>query len=200
MCHRAAPGRAETGRCVSRKWAGVAWRRETGRVVKGRGVRTADAIFFDTYAERYEDMRQFFRALPRILAKGGVFSFFNGMAPFNPFFHGVACEFVKCELNSIGLDCDFVPLQVDQSAHDDKTWDGVKRRYWRFDAPPGPLASHKTTTVLGQVGGAPGGETPRVADPSAARHRSCAFSDAANMASKPSFASTVSSSDASLSG
>ena len=61
-------------------------------------------IFFDTYAERYEDMREFFRALPRILAKDGVFSFFNGLAPFNPFFHGVACEFVKCELDSIGLD------------------------------------------------------------------------------------------------
>ena len=44
----------------------------------------------------HEDMRQFFRALPRILAKGGVFSFFNGLAPFNPFFT-VACEFVKCE-------------------------------------------------------------------------------------------------------
>ncbi len=90
-------------------------------------------------------MRQFFRALPRILAKGGVFSFFNGLAPFNPFFHGVACEFVKCELDSIGLDCAFVPLQVDQSAHDDKTWDGVRRRYWRFDAYHLPLASHKTT-------------------------------------------------------
>ena len=69
----------------------------------------------------------------------------NGLAPFNPFFHGVACEFVKCELDSIGLDCDFVPLQVDQSAHDDKPWDGVRRRYWRFDAYHLPLASHKTT-------------------------------------------------------
>ena len=89
-------------------------------------------------------MRQFFRALPRILAPKGVFSFFNGLAPFNPFFHGVACEFVKCELDAIGLDCAFVPLQVDQSAHDAETWDGVKRRYWRFDAYHLPIASHKT--------------------------------------------------------
>ena len=128
------------------KWAGVTFRRETWQEsLRDEAFGPFDAIFFDTYAERYEDMRQFFRALPRILAKGGVFSFFNGLAPFNPFFHGVACEFVKCELDSIGLDCDFVPLEVDQSAHDDKTWDGVRRRYWRFDAYHLPLASHKTT-------------------------------------------------------
>ena len=128
------------------KWAGVTFRRETWQEsLRDEAFGPFDAIFFDTYAERYEDMRQFFRALPRILAKGGVFSFFNGLAPFNPFFHGVACEFVKCELDSIGLDCDFVPLQVDQSAHDDKTWDGVRRRYWRLDAYHLPLASHKTT-------------------------------------------------------
>ena len=60
------------------------------------------------------------------------------------FFHGVACEFVKCELDAIGLDCAFVPLQVDQSAHDAETWDGIKRRYWRFDAYHLPIASHKT--------------------------------------------------------
>ena len=114
---------------------------------RSRGQHRVDGVGrpkFDFHTG-YEDMRQFFRALPRILAKGGVFSFFNGLAPFNPFFHGVACEFVKCELDSIGLDCDFVPLQVDQSAHDDKTWDGVRRRYWRFDAYHLPLASHKTT-------------------------------------------------------
>ena len=120
-------------------------RRRGGESAHAIDATLTTQIFFDTYAERYEDMRQFFRALPRILAKGGVFSFFNGLAPFNPFFHGVACEFVKCELDSIGLDCDFVPLQVDQSAHDDKTWDGVRRRYWRFDAYHLPLASHKTT-------------------------------------------------------
>ena len=82
-----------------------------------------DAIFFDTYAETYADMRAFFDALPRLLAPGGVFSYFNGVAPFNPFFHGVACEFIKTELAKLGLETTFVPLQVDQIQHD--TWDGL---------------------------------------------------------------------------
>ena len=132
-------------RVDSQDWAGVTFRRETWQeALRDETFGPFDAVFFDTYAERYEDMRDFFRALPRILAPKGVFSFFNGLAPFNPFFHGVACEFVKCELDAIGLDCAFVPLQVDQSAHDAETWDGIKRRYWRFDAYHLPIASHKT--------------------------------------------------------
>mmetsp|Transcript_34546 Transcript_34546/g.106168 ORF Transcript_34546/g.106168 Transcript_34546/m.106168 type:complete len:351 (+) Transcript_34546:517-1569(+) len=98
-----------------------------------------DAIFFDTYAERYEDMRTFFKALPRLLTPGGVFSFFNGLAPFNPFFHGVACELVRTELAALGLECDFVPLKVEQM--DDATWGGVRRRYWQFDVYSMPVAS-----------------------------------------------------------
>lgn len=129
------------------KWEGVTFRRETWQEsLEDPTFGPFDAIFFDTYAERYEDMRAFFRALPRILKKGGVFSFFNGMAPFNPFFHGVVCEFVKTELGALGLDCDFVPLKVEQSAHSEKTWDGVARRYWRFGAYNLPLASFKSFT------------------------------------------------------
>ena len=101
-----------------------------------------DGIFFDTYAETYADMRAFFDALPRLLAPGGVFSYFNGVAPFNPFFHGVACEFIKTELAKLGLETTFVPLQVDQIQHD--TWDGVKRRYWQFDCYHLPIATRKT--------------------------------------------------------
>jgi protein arginine N-methyltransferase 2 len=101
-----------------------------------------DGIFFDTYAETYADMRAFFEALPRLLAPGGVFSYFNGVAPFNPFFHGVACEFIKTELAKLGLETTFVPLQVDQIQHD--TWDGVKRRYWQFDCYHLPIAARKS--------------------------------------------------------
>ena len=42
-----------------------------------------DAIFFDTWSETYEDLRQFQEELPRLLAPGGAFSFFNGMAPYS---------------------------------------------------------------------------------------------------------------------
>lgn len=91
-----------------------------------------DAIYFDTYAENYAQMRAFFAALPRLLKKPhGIFSFFNGCCPFNPFFHGVACELIKVELRTLGFDIDFVPIKVDVP---DETWAGVRRRYWTFDS------------------------------------------------------------------
>jgi len=46
-----------------------------------------DGIFWDTYGEYYEDMKDFHVQLPRLLRPGGIYSFFNGLAPDNIFFH-----------------------------------------------------------------------------------------------------------------
>ena len=103
-----------------------------------------DAIFFDTYAESYADMKAFFALLPRILRPNGIFSFFNGMCPFNVFFHGVACQLVLVELDRLGLEIDFVPLKVD--GIDQNTWRGIKRRYWIFDTYHLPIAKWKSSS------------------------------------------------------
>ena len=38
---------------------------------------------------------RFHEELPRLLRPGGVYSFFNGLCPFNHFFQGVACQVVQ---------------------------------------------------------------------------------------------------------
>ena len=49
-----------------------------------------DAIFFDTYGEHFMDMEDFHQIMVKILSKpNGIYSFFNGLAPDNLFFHGV---------------------------------------------------------------------------------------------------------------
>jgi protein arginine N-methyltransferase 2 len=49
-----------------------------------------DGVFFDTYAEHSFDMEDFHVLMSQILSKPqGVYSFFNGLAPDNLFFHGV---------------------------------------------------------------------------------------------------------------
>jgi protein arginine N-methyltransferase 2 len=48
-----------------------------------------DGIFFDTYGEYYEELRQFHLLLPKILKPDGVYSYFNGLASDNFFFHMV---------------------------------------------------------------------------------------------------------------
>jgi protein arginine N-methyltransferase 2 len=49
-----------------------------------------DAVFYDTYGEHAMDMEDFHGLMSQILSKPrGVYSFFNGLAPDNLFFHGV---------------------------------------------------------------------------------------------------------------
>ena len=57
-----------------------------------------EGVFYDTYGEHDTDMADFHAHLPRLLAPGGLYSFFNGLCPFNVFFQGVACSVVQLEL------------------------------------------------------------------------------------------------------
>lgn len=64
-------------------------------VVRAERLGAFDAIFYDAYAEDYEDMRELHARLPELLAPGGLYSFFNGLCPDNLFFHGVICQVVQ---------------------------------------------------------------------------------------------------------
>lgn len=87
-----------------------------------------DAIFFDTYAEHELDLGDFHSQMVRLLSKpNGVYSFFNGLAPDNLFFHGVACQCVKLKLSQLGLDSDFLPCEIQVK---NEVWEGVRRKYW----------------------------------------------------------------------
>nr|DAD21368.1 TPA_asm: hypothetical protein HUJ06_022831 [Nelumbo nucifera] len=48
-----------------------------------------DGIFFDTYGEYYEDMREFHQHLPALLKPGGIYSFFNGLCGGEEVWEGV---------------------------------------------------------------------------------------------------------------
>uniref|UniRef100_A0A7S2C2A1 RMT2 domain-containing protein n=1 Tax=Octactis speculum TaxID=3111310 RepID=A0A7S2C2A1_9STRA len=110
-----------------------------------------DGVFFDTYGEYYEDMHNFHELLPNLLNPGGIYSFFNGMCPFNIFFHGVACELVRLELQAIGLVSHFVPIQIQL---DPATWQGVRRKYWQRETYYLPICLNTRSTGGGGLGGA----------------------------------------------
>jgi len=105
------------------------WQDEIPKLIK-EGV-TLDGIFFDTYGEHFLDLEDFHEIMVKLLSKPyGIYSFFNGLAPDNIFFHGVACQCVKLQLSKLGLDTEFVAceIKVDESA-----WKGVRRKYWHGD-------------------------------------------------------------------
>jgi protein arginine N-methyltransferase 2 len=89
-----------------------------------------DGIFWDTYAEYYEDMRVWHRELPRLLRPNGVYTFFNGLAPDNLFFHLVYGEIARRELNALGFSVKYDAVPIDASS--EKIWEGVANRYWNF--------------------------------------------------------------------
>ncbi len=88
-----------------------------------------DAVFFDTYGEHYLDMVDFHEQMVHLLAKPkGIYSFFNGLAPDNLFFHGVACQCVKIQLSALGIDSEFVPCEI--QVPNETVWKDIRRKYW----------------------------------------------------------------------
>ena len=87
-----------------------------------------DGVFFDTFGEHWIDMENFHAHLPNLLySPSGVYSFFNGLAPDNVFFHGVCCQVLLLQLGKLGLDTEFAPCEITVN---EKDWEGVRRKYW----------------------------------------------------------------------
>lgn len=91
-----------------------------------------DGIFFDTYGEYYEDLREFHQHLPKLLKPGGIYSFFNGLCGGNAFFHVVYCQLVSLELGNLGYSTQFIPLPVNDCLSEE-VWEGVRHKYWQLD-------------------------------------------------------------------
>jgi protein arginine N-methyltransferase 2 len=89
-----------------------------------------DGIFFDTFGEYYDDLKEFHDYLPNILDEQGIYSYFNGLAGTNIYFHDVACKIAECDLNEIGLQVEYKTLKVDELG--DEVWQGIKRAYWNL--------------------------------------------------------------------
>ncbi|PKU83292.1 protein arginine N-methyltransferase 2 [Dendrobium catenatum] len=102
-----------------------------------------DGIFFDTFGEYYEDMREFHKHLYRLLKPGGIYSYFNGFCGSNAFFHVVYCQLVALELGDLGYSTQFIPLPVKECLSEN-IWKGVKHKYWQLDTYNLPVcqASH----------------------------------------------------------
>ncbi|TYI82488.1 hypothetical protein E1A91_D05G224100v1 [Gossypium mustelinum] len=91
-----------------------------------------DGIFFDTYGQYYEDLREFHQHLPKLLKPGGIYSFFNGLCGGNAFFHVVYCHLVSLELENLGYSTQLIPLPV-KDCLGEEVWRGVSQKYWQLD-------------------------------------------------------------------
>ncbi|KAF9160409.1 hypothetical protein DFQ26_005531 [Actinomortierella ambigua] len=89
-----------------------------------------DGIFFDTFGEYYEDLRDFHEIVPNHLVEGGVYSYFSGLGADNAFFHAVYNRISQLELTDMGFTVEFEEMDIGLK---EEEWNGIKRAYWTLD-------------------------------------------------------------------
>ena len=88
-----------------------------------------DAIYFDTFAEDYKALREFFSEfLIGLLEDAGKWGFFNGLGADRQICYDVYTKAVEMDLFEAGFDTEWDTLQVPEI--DNGEWKGIKRKYW----------------------------------------------------------------------
>ncbi|KAF2088458.1 putative arginine N-methyltransferase [Saccharata proteae CBS 121410] len=92
-----------------------------------------DAIYFDTFAEDYKALRDFFsEQVIGLLDSDGRFGFFNGLGADRKVCYDVYSKVVEMDLFEAGFDTEWEEISIpDLDANGE--WDGVRRRYWALD-------------------------------------------------------------------
>ena len=94
---------------------------------------TYDAVFFDTFAEDYKDLRNFFQAhLIEILDDNGKFSFFNGLGADRQISYDIYGKIVEMDLLEASYILEWETIKV-RPLSESGTWNGLKRPYWKLE-------------------------------------------------------------------
>ncbi|KAF2760039.1 arginine N-methyltransferase 2 [Pseudovirgaria hyperparasitica] len=91
-----------------------------------------NAIYFDTFAEEYKALRDFFTEhVIGLLEEGGRFGFFNGMGADRQICYDVYKNVVEMDLLEAGFDVDWENIDIPDLVASGE-WEGVKRPYWKL--------------------------------------------------------------------
>ncbi|KAJ8107601.1 hypothetical protein OPT61_g8755 [Boeremia exigua] len=96
-----------------------------------------DGIYFDTFAEEYSALRDFFTEHVIGLldpsggadGEGGKFGFFNGMGADRQIVYDVYGKIVEMDLFEAGFDTEWETIQV-PDLDEQGEWEGLRRKYW----------------------------------------------------------------------
>lgn len=96
-----------------------------------------DGIYFDTFAEEYKALREFFTEYVIGLldpsggpgGEGGKFGFFNGMGADRQIVYDVYGKIVEMDLFEAGFDTEWETIHIPDLDKQGE-WEGVRRKYW----------------------------------------------------------------------
>lgn len=92
-----------------------------------------DGIYFDTFAEEYKALKEFFgEYVIGLLDPEGRFGFFNGLGADRQVCYDVYTKVVEMDLFEAGLDTEFEDIRI-PDLEEKGEWEGVRRRYWALD-------------------------------------------------------------------
>ena len=100
----------------------------------GGPPRTYDIIYFDTFAEPYSSLRDFFTEYVPLLLDPlrGRFSFFNGLGADRKISYDVYRKVAELDLFEAGLETEWSVVKVPDLVACGE-WEGIRRRYWCLD-------------------------------------------------------------------
>lgn len=89
-----------------------------------------DAIYYDTYAEDYSDLKLFFdEHVISLLSPQGLFGFYNGLGADRQVCYDVYTKVVELHLDEAGLEVEWTEIDVPDLKSRGE-WEGVRRPYW----------------------------------------------------------------------
>ncbi|KAK5119482.1 hypothetical protein LTR85_007582 [Meristemomyces frigidus] len=99
-----------------------------------------DGIYYDTYAEDYADLKEFFTEyVIALLDKDGKFGFYNGLGADRQVCYDVYTKVVELDLFDAGMDVKWTDIVVPDLKSRDE-WNGVRYPYW------GTIATYRLPT------------------------------------------------------
>ncbi|THX05069.1 arginine N-methyltransferase 2 [Aureobasidium pullulans] len=92
-----------------------------------------DGIYFDTFAEEYKALKEFFSEyVIGLMDPEGRFGFFNGLGADRQVCYDVYTRVVEMDLFDAGMDTEFEDIHI-PDLDEQGEWEGVRRRYWALD-------------------------------------------------------------------
>ncbi len=89
-----------------------------------------DVIYFDTFAEDYKALRDFFSDFViSLLDERGRWGFFNGLGADRQICYDVYCKVIEMDLFEAGFDTEWTTVEVPEMEENGE-WEGVRRKYW----------------------------------------------------------------------
>ncbi|KAG0144929.1 hypothetical protein CROQUDRAFT_79403 [Cronartium quercuum f. sp. fusiforme G11] len=109
------------------------WQAFFEEVEAGKIVANFDAIYWDTFSENYDDLKEVFdRVFNMLSGPNSRFSWFHGLGATSATLYEIYTRIAELDLHEAGFKTIWHEVDVEGG---EAIWEGIKRRYWNIPTP-----------------------------------------------------------------